>query len=86
MKKGRRPVTVTIDGQQINITLAKITYRCEICGGMLTRTNNRLHCSNPNHRGLIHRNEAKKRTEQQRENIKNLPYKIVNGKVIYDGN
>ena len=86
MKRGFRPVSINVNGKQLNITLAKITYRCEICGGELTRTNNKLHCAIDGHRGLIHRDKAVARKEQQQENIENLPYQIINGKVEYNGN
>ena len=85
-KRGFRPVTIVIEGKPVNVAIAKVIYRCEICCEKLTLTGNRLHCKDDNHRGMIHRDIAAARLTTQETNITNLPYKIVNGKVEYNGN
>lgn len=77
--------SVMIQGQHINITLARITYRCGHCLSELRIADGvSLKCTtNPEHRGFVHRKEAARIREQQETNIKQLHqfYQIVDGKV-----
>jgi len=75
---------VMIQGRAINITLAKITYRCGHCLAPIRIKDTGLKCTvNPEHKGFIHRDKAEKIKDQQNRNIKQLEqfYKIVDGEV-----
>ena len=89
MSKNRRikrlpgMVSITIDNKTLPITLARFTYRCEVCNGELSQIDNRLHCKqNAQHRGLIHQSEAAARQTRQTNNLADLPYQIIDGKVV----
>lgn len=59
---------IKIQGNVININLAKIVYRCEECHSKLRRRDFGLVCStDPDHRGFIHRDRvAELQTEQEK--------------------
>ena len=76
---------IKIKGKLVNIHLARITYKCQVCHGSLERHNMGLRCiANRNHRGFVHQKQVEQVSKAQQENIKQLSsfYEIVNGKVI----
>ena len=78
---------ITIDGKAIALTLARMTYRCEICNGPLKQVDFGLKCiDNAGHRGFIPKKLAEERLRQQAQNIEELPYKIVNGRIEPNAN
>lgn len=75
---------IKIKGRTINIYLASIVYKCETCLGDLVRHNKGLRCKvNPDHRGFIHRDEAKDIEIKQQQHITELSeiYVVKDGKV-----
>jgi len=78
-------VTMRIGGEVVNKIVARYAYRCSECLGELRYHNNGLACAvNVAHQGFIHKNEAVRIVELQKENIKELEqfYEIVDGKVV----
>lgn len=74
-----------IKGKFVNIYLAKIVYKCEICQGDLAQKGKGLCCrENSEHRGFIHRDEVKALKQKQEESLSVLSgfYAIEGGKVI----
>ena len=84
------PATMRIGGEVVNKIVARYAYRCAECLNELKYHNNGLACAaNVAHQGFIHKTEAAKVAELQKENIKELEqfYSIVDGKVVIkDGN
>ena len=78
-------VTMRIGGEVVNKIVARYAYRCAECLSELKYHNNGLACSaNVAHQGFVHKKEAARIAELQKENIKELEkfYEIVDGKVV----
>lgn len=76
--------TVVIDGEQVQVIVAALRYRCAQCCGELIDKGHRLQCkTDPGHRGYIHRDDVRRLRQRQsieQENLSNI-YEIKNGKV-----
>lgn len=82
------PTTMRIGGETVSKIVIRYAYRCAECLGELKYHNNGLACAaNVAHQGFIHKKEAARIAEIQKENIKELEqfYEIVNGKVKIKG-
>lgn len=76
---------IKIKGRVVNIHLARIVYRCEVCHAELKRHNKGLRCqANPAHRGFVHQSRVREIEQAQAANIEQLEtvYQIVDGKVV----
>lgn len=76
---------LTIQGQRINIYVAKQLYRCAECFGPLVVKDFGLVCeANQTHRHFAHQREVAAIETKQFQNVEKLKqvYEIVDGKVV----
>ena len=73
-----------IRGERINIHIARLMYRCEVCFSKLERVDFGLKCkANRGHKGIVHQREIEQLKNKQAENVNQLNqfYEVRDGKV-----
>lgn len=76
---------IRINGECVNVLLARITHKCAECLGDLELHNAGLRCQdNHEHRGFVHRDEAAEIKQQQAAQVAEIEaaYEIRDGQIV----
>lgn len=85
MRNSRQPHEIKINGRWLDISFARIVYRCAVCHGPLKRHNAGLICAdNPNHRRFIHQRDVEVIEAQQTKEMADIEsaYEIKDGQIV----